>query len=1249
MGLEEDAEVAALQKEDEVPFRLLKTEEDVAGSTSGLHGGTPSPQERLMRKILRDASEVFSGARYLSRTYEGDGKGTWLQRLEEDLECFVDTLMKEEEATEGGATGEPTPRPPLDSDDEEDDEEEGGTRTEEVPSRLGPATVCLDTEACNGYVKMDEHNLGMESLSNFCSARTNTCVLSGSWQYEVILGTAGIQQVGWATPTCPFTNEEGVGDFPNSYAYDGKRVRKWNVSCHPYGQPWMPGDVIGCCFDVDEGEISFYRNGRPLGVAFKGVKRHMPGMAYFPAFSLSHGERCVTNFGNLPFRYPIGGFGPIQEPPKRSFLQVGAFLLEALDTVAASDIVKDSLTTDEYFLMVNVLCDRLVPMLLSPYFIEGTLIPFLLKKLEEEELGLTGDEAVEDLKRKTNMATPKVVCLLAENLSEEELDRVVQCIFSRISESCRSNFCIDMDAEDSRGTGKRNLFYLQLGIVLLENQRVRKVIFASKSFVESLEGLLVQKQPNSHDLAILLPHVWWHGAQDAEIDEKGMKEACATLENAITRVEANQVQLVLCILKHSKDVFKSFLRSILQKNRGALRNVQPAGLSDNSVLTSLYYVLLRLVRPLLLNDKLAAVLPKAAFAKMFLDTDELDHYVDASRLGGTFSHLQKSVDMDQLKDIELDVSVPYKSVLSTGIINGTTLYDTAFTVYHNQFLDSVDQDTEMLAMVLDSINWLYHLGLASKFKQASLQLQNQVSAISQLEDAIKRRDEAEPTNPDYHKHLTEACSLFMEDVVESVRQCSWFRALLYSTWKQEAMFAMCIFQTRLLLEASKHEKFLQFVPESYLEVVMDSFHAFRRGDPPVRCLLGYGLEDIITFLVLHFNDDRIVNPDVRDVMFQSISVLLQYRDFVVAFEENRSAQDVFIESLLQCFDSRFWIPVSNILLRLCKGMGFGQKRTNESTSLIFQQLLQDTCKAHPDVYNAFLNRLFTIMNWTATEFTVAMKEIHDSRSSHSSSAELQQQQRKCTIMFELSVNLLRLLEFIVRELPSTFLKGSSMNTDRLIETVSFILQHTTLGPDSKLFEQIIGSPSHHVPFLEKVSRFTILAPITGILINLHMAAQEQLEAEKGPDSACCNDFVNTIAQSKTCQLECFDYLVSFLTYEISTKPDIPSQQRFNNFQDFVQMLKQADSEKDLKVNIDDLDDIPEEFLDPIQFTVMRDPVRLPSSKVVIDRSIIERHLLLDKTDPFSRSELTIDMVEPMPELKERIRAWIKEKMEAGVQ
>ena len=1264
MGVEEYVELERKASEgvDAATVAPRWPEEDVASTSSD---ATPSPQERLMRKILRDASaKVFSqdpqGELVLSqekrdrgsRAAGPQGGGTWLQRFAEDLEEYVEALVLRETEAEFWSKAKALarqeledkgkPRPPVDSDDDSidslDDDKEvlppsetprsASTASSGWNERLGPATVCLD--ACNGDVILDERRLSIKSLSNFCSARTNCCVIAGAWQYEVVLGTAGIQQIGWATPTCPVTNEEGVGDFPNSYAYDGKRVRKWNMSCHPYGQPWMAGDVIGCCLDVDGGEISFYRNGRPLGVAFRGVRRHTPGMAYFPALSLSHGERCALNFGGMPFRYPVSGYRPIQESPKKSLLQVGALVLEVLDVVACSDIVRDSLTTDEYFLMVDSLCAKLEPALLSPYFVDGTLIPFLLERTSGE-----GGE----------LAAPRCVSLLSENLSDEEISSLTRSVFGRISELCRSSFC----AEGAAVTGSRNHPYLRLGIALLENPRIRSTFFASEeSFVEPIEGMLSQKQPNSHDLAALLPEVWWEGAEDAGIDEGEMKAACSSLEEAMAAVEASQVRLLLCVLRHSRGTFKALLRAILSKNKGALRNVQPPGLSDNSVLTSLYYALLRLVRPLLAenNEKLAALLPSSAFSEMFLLEEEPGHYSDASRLGGAYSHLRKTVEVAGLAETELEVTVPYQSVLNAGTMaseDSRALYESIFAGYHEEFLRCVEDDGELVALVFDGINWLYHLGLASKCKQASLQLQNQVSAISQLEDAAKRRDQAEPTNPEYHKHLKEACVLFREDVVESVRQCSWFKALLYPTWKQEAMFAACIFQTRLLLQISNHDRLLQFVPESYVETVMDSFHAFRRGHPPVRFLLGHGLEDVVTFLVLHFNDDRIVNPDVRDVMFQTISVLLLHRDFVVAFEENRSAQDSFIESLLSCFDSRFWIPVSNILLRLCKGMGFGQKRTNESTSLIFQQLVQDTCKAKPDLYAAFLNRLFTIMNWTATEFTVAMKEIQEREESlvrglPPTSSDLTQQQRKCSIMFELSVNLLRLLEFVVRELPASFLGAESssvVNVDRLLETMSFVLQHTTMGPDSVLFERIVVG-AQHLTVLEKVSRFAILAPVTGILTNLFVAAQERLEEKKSDQ----NDFVERVASSRI-DVACLEYLAHFVTGEVSSKPDLPSQQRLGNFQDFLSALKEVQTEREARVEVDDLE-IPEKFLDPITYNLMRDPVALPS-KVVVDRSTIVRHLQTDQTDPFSRAELTMEMVEPEEALRGEIEEWMSQQ------
>lgn len=71
-----------------------------------------------------------------------------------------------------------------------------------------------------------------------------------------------------------------------------------------------------------------------------------------------------------------------------------------------------------------------------------------------------------------------------------------------------------------------------------------------------------------------------------------------------------------------------------------------------------------------------------------------------------------------------------------------------------------------------------------------------------------------------------------------------------------------------------------------------------------------------------------------------------------------------------------------------------------------------------------------------------------------------------------------------------------------------------------------------------------------------------------------------------------------------------------------------------------LGDIPEEFLDPIQYTLMRDPVILPSSKTTLDRSTIQRHLLSDQTDPFNRSLLTPEMLIPNTELKAQIEAYM---------
>ncbi|CAG5055206.1 unnamed protein product [Parnassius apollo] len=60
--------------------------------------------------------------------------------------------------------------------------------------------------------------------------------------------------------------DTGVGDTTHSYAYDGGRVRRWNVATSPYGHAWLPGDVISTCLDLDKGTLEFYSDDENLDI-----------------------------------------------------------------------------------------------------------------------------------------------------------------------------------------------------------------------------------------------------------------------------------------------------------------------------------------------------------------------------------------------------------------------------------------------------------------------------------------------------------------------------------------------------------------------------------------------------------------------------------------------------------------------------------------------------------------------------------------------------------------------------------------------------------------------------------------------------------------------------------------------------------------------------------------------------------------------------------------------------------------------
>lgn len=62
---------------------------------------------------------------------------------------------------------------------------------------------------------------------------------------------------------------------------------------------------------------------------------------------------------------------------------------------------------------------------------------------------------------------------------------------------------------------------------------------------------------------------------------------------------------------------------------------------------------------------------------------------------------------------------------------------------------------------------------------------------------------------------------------------------------------------------------------------------------------------------------------------------------------------------------------------------------------------------------------------------------------------------------------------------------------------------------------------------------------------------------------------------------------------------------------------------------------------------MRDPVRLPSSRAVVDRSTIKAHLLSDSKDPFNRMPLKLEDVQPDDALRAEIEAFLQQRKAAS--
>ncbi|GAB1609186.1 ubiquitin conjugation factor E4 A-like isoform X1 [Argonauta hians] len=202
------------------------------------------------------------------------------------------------------------------------------------------------------------------------------------------------------------------------------------------------------------------------------------------------------------------------------------------------------------------------------------------------------------------------------------------------------------------------------------------------------------------------------------------------------------------------------------------------------------------------------------------------------------------------------------------------------------------------------------------------------------------------------------------------------------------------------------------------------------------------------------------------------------------------------------------------------------------------------------------------------------------------------------------------IELLTTEIKDIFTHNSMV--DRVSNMLNYFLEHL-VGPKRK---NLIVKDKNEYDFKPK----EIVSNICKIYLNL-----------AGSDKFCLGVISDSRSFNKGLMAKAKDVL-----YKIGWP-----QADIEHFEEFDEKIKALEPKARKEDEVSS--EAPEEFMDPIMFMIMKDPVILPSSQKTVDRTTIQRHLLSDMSDPFNREPLTMDKVIPNVELKEKIDRWMRGK------
>uniref|UniRef100_A0A8C1X100 RING-type E3 ubiquitin transferase n=1 Tax=Cyprinus carpio TaxID=7962 RepID=A0A8C1X100_CYPCA len=537
---------------------------------------------------------------------------------------------------------------------------------DQIEGCLGPLTVVLDhSSGFEGLLFVDDDLLGVIGHSNFSSIRATTCVYKGKWVYEVLVSSQGLMQIGWCTLNCRFNQEEGVGDTPDSYAYDGNRVRKWNVTTTNYGKSWAAGDIVSCLIDLDEGTITFCLNGQSLGVAFSNIKTG-PGVAYFPAISLSFKESVAFNFGSRPLRYPVEGYLPLQSPPTTDLIKANRLLgylktvlSTSIDTQEEKLVERDSGTWQiqgDPTILVTLahIFNHFAPLMCKVYLVEDVLMNFLLSILE-------GGGSVDE-----HPLIQQLLDLFWLLMEDHEVNECLKQLMMSLLRAYRFSPIIpDLGFQ---------IHYLRLTTAILRHEKSRKYLLSNVLFdvLRSVVFFYIKTPLRVKEAGLdeLIPTTWWPTRFDKEgkderdtceetaeerLRRRAYERGCHRLKKRIEVVEELQVQILRLMLNNkdkgtgeaSRYIFLNKFRKFLQENTSNRGN--PTVLCPPEYMVCFIHRLITAIRSYWDEGKRkspGSISSEDAYVPPQLFYNGKVDYFDLQRLGGLLSHLKKTLKDD---------------------------------------------------------------------------------------------------------------------------------------------------------------------------------------------------------------------------------------------------------------------------------------------------------------------------------------------------------------------------------------------------------------------------------------------------------------------------------------------------------------------------------------------------------------------------------------------------------------------------